>query len=439
MSSPAAHAPRDLPPGRVPVPGRVPRPVGDGDPGDGTAPTRGRALGRTLVIGREAGLMLLALVVGVIAFGGVLTLLEESGTTGARVDVLLLVDAGVGLVAVALLPVRRVAPLPIALVLGVVAAVSSVGLPAAAIALASLAARRRPREIALAAGTWVVAVGTWELAGLSYLPTTPREVPVVGALLVAMLGLLVVVGLYVGGRRELMASLRERARLSDEEQALRAAQAADRERTRIAREMHDVLAHRLSLVALHAGALEYRDDLDPAEVRATAGVVRDNARTALTELREVLGVLRDPSGGPALAPPQPTLADLPGLLEEACALGVEVHADVHPDTRDELPTLSATTSRHAYRVVQECLTNARRHAPGAPVTLTVDGRAGGSLRIAVENPVPSEEPGADDPAAPPAGHGLAGIAERALSLDGTLAVAHRDGRHVVEAVLPWTA
>lgn len=383
--------------------------------------------------------MLLALVVGLLAFGGVLTLLDDSGATGARIDVLLLLDAGTGLLAVALLPVRRVAPRTIAVLLGVIAAMSSVGLPAAAIALTSLAVRRRPREIVLAAGTWVVAVGIWELAGLSYLPTTPREVPVVGALLLALLGVLIVVGLYVGGRRELLASLRERARLSDEEQALRAAQAADHERTRIAREMHDVLAHRLSLVALHAGALEYRDDLDPAEVRATAGVVRDNARTALTELREVLGVLRDPSGAPALAPPQPTLADLPALLEEACALGVEVHADMHPETRDALPMLSATTSRHAYRVVQECLTNARRHAPGMAVDLTIDGRAGGSLRIVVRNEVPPGGPDAADPPTPPSGHGLAGIAERALSLDGTLDIARRDGRHVVEAVLPWTA
>jgi signal transduction histidine kinase len=396
---------------------------------------------RARVIGREAGLMALSLAVGTLAFGATLTLVEEAGGTGPRIELLLLLDAAAGLVAIALLPLRRLAPVTVAVVLGVVAAVSSLGLLAAAIALVSLATRRRPREITVAAAVWIAAVGTWELAGLSYLPVTPEELPLTGALLVVALGLLVVVGLYVGGRRELLASLRERARLAEEEQALRSEQAADHERTRIAREMHDVLAHRLSLVALHAGALEYRDDLDASEVRATAGVVRDNARTALTELREVLGVLRDPSGSPAVAPPQPTLADLPELLDEARALGVEVHAHVHPDTRDDLPRLSATTSRHAYRVVQECLTNARRHAPGAPVEVSLVGRAGGSLRIVVQNPVPAT-PASDPMAATPAttaGHGLAGIAERALALDGTLDVARRDGQHVVEAVLPWTA
>jgi signal transduction histidine kinase len=393
---------------------------------------------RVRAVGREAGLMTLSLVVGIVSFGAMLTLVEEAGAAGPRIELLLLLDAAAGLLAVALLPLRRRAPVTVAVVLGVIAAVSSLGLLAAAIALVSLATRRRPKEIALVAAVWIAAVATWELAGFSSLPVTPEELPLTGALLVVVLGLLVVVGLYVGGRRELLASLRERARLTEEEQALRSEQAADHERTRIAREMHDVLAHRLSLVALHAGALEYRDDLDASEVRATAGVVRDNARTALTELREVLGVLRDPSGSPAAPPPQPTLADLPALLDEARALGVEVHAQVHPGTRDDLPRLSATASRHAYRVVQECLTNARRHAPGMPVEVSLGGRAGGSLRIVVQNPLPAAPASGATTPAPP-GHGLAGIAERALSVGGTLDVSRRDGQHVVEAVLPWAA
>ncbi|QIS38347.1 sensor histidine kinase [Clavibacter capsici] len=410
------------------------RSAGDssGDTGGGR-PTR-RV--RVRVVGREAALVLLSLVIGTLAHGATLTLVDETGATGAHVELVLLLDAGAGLLGIALLPLRRHAPVAIAVLLGVIGAVSTLGLPAAAIALVSLATRRRPKEIALATAVWIAAVAAWEAAGLSPLHVTPEELPLTGAALLVVLGLLIVVGLYVGGRRELLASLRERARLTEEEQALRSEQAADHERTRIAREMHDVLAHRLSLVALHAGALEYRDDLDPGEVRATAGVVRDNARTALTELREVLGVLRDPSGSPAVAPPQPTLADLPALLDEARALGVEVHAHVHPDTRDDLPRLSATTSRHAYRVIQECLTNARRHAPGAPVEVSLGGRAGGSLRIVVQNPLP-EDPAAD-PATTP-GHGLAGIAERARAVDGRLDVARRDGQHVVEAVLPWTA
>ncbi|MDO4025359.1 histidine kinase [Clavibacter michiganensis] len=388
-------------------------------------------------IGREAALVALSLVVGALSFGAMLTFVDEAGATGIRIELLLLLDAAAGLLGIAILPLRRFAPLAVAAVLGVIAAVSSIGLFASGIALVSLAIRRRPKEIAAAAAVWIAAVGTWEVAGLSYLPVTPEELPLTAALILVVLGLLILLGLYLGGRRELLASLRERARLAEEEQALRSAQAADRERTRIAREMHDVLAHRLSLVALHAGALEYRDDLDAAEVRATAGVVRDNARTALTELRGVLGVLRDPSGAPATLPPQPTLADLPALLDEARALGVEVHADVDPGTRDDLPRLPATTSRHAYRAVQECLTNARRHAPGAPVEVSLDGRPGGRLRIVVRNPAPP--PAASEPPASTRGHGLAGIAERAHAVDGTLDVSRRDGQHIVEAVLPWTA
>ncbi|MFD2339964.1 two-component sensor histidine kinase [Clavibacter tessellarius] len=402
-----------------------------------------RIPGRTRAVGRETALVALSVVVGLVAFGATLTFVDEAGVAGSRAAPLLLLDAGAGLLGIALLPLRRLAPVTVAVALGAISAVSSLAFLAALIALVSLAARRRPREIAPVALAWILAIGGWELSGLALLPSTSGEHPLLAAVLVAGVGLVIAVGLYVGGRRELLASLRERARLADEEQALRAAQAADHERTRIAREMHDVLAHRLSLVALHAGALEYRDDLDPGEVRRTAGVVRDNARTALTELREVLGVLRDPQGSPAAAPPQPTLADLPALLDEARALGVAVRVDVADGTRDDLPRLGVTTSRHAYRIVQECLTNARRHAPGAPVEVAVSGRAGGELRIAVANPLPGDAVDGDVAAAPadgaPAGHGLTGLAERARAVHGTLGVARIDGRHVVEAVLPWAA
>jgi signal transduction histidine kinase len=384
--------------------------------------------------GREAALVAASLVVGVIAFGATLVLLEESGTTGVRAEALLLVDVAAGILAIALMPLRRHAPVAIAVTLGVLAAMSSVGILAALITLVSVSTRRRPREIALVASVWVVALLAWEIAGLAHVPMERGDGPLFVIMLVLVVGLPVVIGLYVGGRRELLASLRERARLAEEEQALRLEQAADHERTRIAREMHDVLAHRLSLVALHAGALEYRDDLDPAEVRQTATVVRENARTALTELREVLGVLRDPSGSPAVAPPQPTLADLPDLLDDARALGAEVRLDLDPGTRDDLPHLGASVSRHAYRIVQECLTNARRHAPGAHVDVAIGGRPGGILRVVVRNALTAEDAA---PASP--GHGLAGLAERARSVDGTLAVAVRDGAHVVEAELPWTA
>ena len=412
-------------------------------PSPAAPPIPGRGRLHLRAVGRETALVAVAAAGGVVLFGIALVAVEEAGDTGIRATLLLFLDLGAGLVAIGLLPLRRQAPVGIAVTIAALGGISSSGVVAALIAVASVSARRRPREIAAVAGTLLVVTLVWEGAGSTTVPVRQDEWPLLAGAILLLVALPVVVGLYVGGRRELLASLRERARLADEEQALRAAQAADHERTRIAREMHDVLAHRLSLVALHAGALEYRDDLDPAEVRRTAGVVRDNARAALTELREVLGVLRDPSGAPAAAPPQPTLADLPALVEEARALGVAVRVDHAGRTRDDLPRLAVTTSRHAYRIVQECLTNARRHAPGAPVDVVVDGRAGGELRIRVANPLALPGPAAlgDDDHEPvaPAGHGLAGIAERARAVDGTLDVARRDGVHTVEAVLPWPA
>ena len=128
--------------------------------------------------------------------------------------------------------------------------------------------------------------------------------------------------------------------------------------------MHDVLGHRLSLLGMHAGALEYRPDASPAELAAAAGTVREQARLALRDLREIVGVLREESDEPTT--PQPTLADLPALVAESTTAGLRV--DAHLDVIDP----PNPTGRHAYRIVQEALTNARRHAPGEVVVLRVE-------------------------------------------------------------------
>ena len=117
-------------------------------------------------------------------------------------------------------------------------------------------------------------------------------------------------------RRTRLQAQRERARRADAEEQLRIEQVRYGERTRIAREMHDVLAHRISLLSLHAGALEFRPDAPPEEVARAAAVIRASAHQALEDLRAVIGVLRDGPDGPGPEPPQPTLAALPGLLEE---------------------------------------------------------------------------------------------------------------------------
>ncbi|NIJ04980.1 sensor histidine kinase [Frigoribacterium faeni] len=350
-----------------------------------------------------------------------------------------LLDVVLGLTVLVLLPLRHRAPLVLTLVAAALAGFTPFGSVAASMMLVSLATRRRRAEIVPAALVFLVSSLLGELFVLSSEPSLPFWQTLLAAVLATTL--IVVVGLYIGGRRELVRSLRERARLVEEEEQLRLGQARDLERTRIAREMHDVLAHRLSLVALHAGALEYREGLDPAEARATAGVIRDNARTALVELRDVLGVLREPDGSGAVAPPQPTLAGLGALLDEARAAGAVVQLEstlpVGDDPEEAPPT---TISRHAYRIVQEGLTNARRHAPDQPVTITLGGRPGGDLVVRVENPVPASAPSFPDGAVPASsgGHGLDGLAERARLVGGHLTVDATHGRHVVEARLPWS-
>ncbi|TWX37023.1 two-component sensor histidine kinase [Frigoribacterium sp. ACAM 257] len=387
-----------------------------------------------------------------LVFGLVVSLSVWFGDpTGARdaepfFALFVLLDVVVGITVLVLLPLRHRAPLVLTLVAVVLAGISPFASCAASLMLVSLATRRRAAEIVPAAIAFVVSSVLGEVLWFRSEPALPLWQTLVAVVVVT--ALIVVVGLYVGGRRELLRSLRDRARLVEEEEQLRLAQARDHERTRIAREMHDVLAHRLSLVALHAGALEYRDDLDAAETRATAGVIRENARTALTELRDVLGVLREPGpdGGAVAAPPQPTLAGLEELLDEARSAGMAVQLESslpaaltggHGDTAaadgpdEEAPP--TTTSRHAFRIVQECLTNARRHAPGQLVTVTLDGRPGGQLVVRVENAL-----GAAGGRAVRGGHGLDGLAERARLAGGTLTLDSSSGRHVVEARLPWT-
>jgi signal transduction histidine kinase len=134
--------------------------------------------------------------------------------------------------------------------------------------------------------------------------------------------------------------------------------------------MHDVLAHRISLLAVHAGALEVRRSA-PAGERRAAGVVRQCAAEALEELRGVLGMLRE--GGPEPEPPQPGLADIPALVEESRLAGMPVELD---DRRPGGYPVPDGIGRHAYRIVQEGLTNTRKHARGAPVRVRLAGPAG---------------------------------------------------------------
>ncbi|TNH25197.1 sensor histidine kinase [Micromonospora orduensis] len=242
-------------------------------------------------------------------------------------------------------------------------------------------------------------------------------------------------GMFVRARRQLIVSLRERAERAEAEQQLRVAQARHLERTRIAREMHDVLAHRISLLSLHAGALEFRPDAPADEVARAAGVIRGSAHAALQDLREVIGVLRAEGDGDAPEPPQPTLADLPALIAESRAAGVRVNVNDSVGNPEEVP---AALGRAAYRIVQEGLTNARKHAAGAAVTVDVTGGPGTGLTVAIGNrwPVGTQAGGT----LPGAGTGLVGISERVTLAGGRLAYGRDDaGDFRLAAWLPWPA
>jgi signal transduction histidine kinase len=241
--------------------------------------------------------------------------------------------------------------------------------------------------------------------------------------------------MFVRASRQLVLSLRDRALRAEGEQLLRVEQARHLERTRIAREMHDVLAHRLSLLSMHAGALEFRPDAPPAEVAQAAGVVRASARQALEDLREVIGVLREGPEGSASTRPLPTLEDLPALVEESRRAGVRVRAEYRVP---ELGSAPPATGRNAYRVVQEGLTNVRKHAPGTVADVRVEGGPGAGLTVEVRNPPPAG--GEHAVPLPSAGTGLVGLLERVGLGGGRLEHGWTaDGEFRLRATLPWPA
>lgn len=231
----------------------------------------------------------------------------------------------------------------------------------------------------------------------------------------------------------LLDSLHERARRAEEDQYQRVAEARRAERHRIAREMHDVLAHRLSLLATWAGALELRSDSDPAKLAEASGVVRQGAHQALADLREVIGLLRDDdSEDPESARhPQPGLAELEALIEESRAAGVQVLVE---GSLGEAP-VGDGAARTVYRVVQECLTNARKHAPGEPVMINFE-RTEDEVTVEVRNPVRDPVLAVGPEADTGLGAGLIGLGERASLAGGSFSHHQQGGVFTASARVP---
>jgi signal transduction histidine kinase len=245
-------------------------------------------------------------------------------------------------------------------------------------------------------------------------------------------------GSFVRVRRELVVALRERAQRAESEQQLRLREARLAERTRIAREMHDVLAHRISLLSVHAGALEFNREATPEELAEGLGVIRASARAAQEDLREVLGVLRDEEHL-LVDPPQPTLADLQELIAESRQAGMSI-SEVRLPVDEALPAL---TGRTVYRVVQEALTNVRKHAPDHSVSIAVTRSPAETITVEVVDRAPAGASVAGRSLQPQhvgSGTGLVGLAERLALAGGRLSHGPLpDGGFRVAVTLPEAA
>ncbi|MET7759128.1 histidine kinase [Streptomyces sp. NPDC005389] len=380
------------------------------------------------------------------------------------------VGALFGLIVGSVLLVRRRWPLVVVLV-SIAVTPAEMGFLMGIVALYTLAASEVPRRItALLAGMSTVAVFVvtavrmrQDLAqadvGQPEIDPSGWYVPVVAVFMTLGLNAPpLLFGLYIGARRRLMESLRERADSLEQELSLLADRAEQRaqwarqeERTRIAREMHDVVAHRVSLMVVHAAALQAVALKDPQKAVRNAALVGDMGRQALTELREMLGVLREgavpvapvpvplaavgraaAAAAEAAAEDGPSLEALEGLCEQSRLAGAVVELVVIGDARAYPPEVERT----AYRVVQEALTNVHKHAAGAEVVVRLAHR-GAEVAMQVENgPCPSDA-GVADVRLPSGGNGLVGMRERVLRLGGVFVSGATDaGGFKVSAVLP---
>ncbi|MFJ7998498.1 sensor histidine kinase [Streptomyces sp. NPDC096310] len=400
----------------------------------------------------------------------------ECGLQGAQFaqTAVLPVPVGVlfGLIAGSMLLVRRRWPFAVVLV-SIAITPAEMGYLMGLVGLYTLAASEVPRRIigALAgmsfAGTLIVtAVRMSRNVVDTGIDSARWYVPVVAVLMsVGLTAPPLLLGLYVGARRRLMESLRERADSLEQELSLLADRAEQRaewarteERTRIAREMHDVVAHRVSLMVVHAAALQAVALKDPQKAVKNAALVGDMGRQALTELREMLGVLRageqvasrraDGVAGAASVVPLasvglaaaaaaaaaaedgPGMGDIEALVGESRDTGMVVELMVQGESRPYAREVEQT----AYRVVQEALTNVLKHAAGAKVMVRLAHREA-EVAMQVENG-PSDG-GAQDAGLPSGGNGLVGMRERVTALGGVFVSGETDaGGFRVSAVLP---
>ncbi|MEU5186057.1 histidine kinase [Streptomyces klenkii] len=295
------------------------------------------------------------------------------------------------------------------------------------IALYTVATLRTDRRLLVGAAALLAAAHflPYPISGLSFADRRDVALQFVDACVTAATP--VALGLLTRTRRELGARLDELTRSRAREDRLLADQVLATERARLAREMHDVVAHQVSLISLQAGAVQISTGDEQA--REGARRIRELSVRTLEELRHMVGILRAAGADTEELTPQPRLADLPRLIELS-ALDVTYENACDPEA-----VRSEAVERAAFRTVQEALTNARKHAPGARVRVRLAEDAAERLLVEIRNGPPDAAVPA--PGLPGGGHGLVGLRERAQSLGGTLeAHATREGGFVVRAGFP---
>ena len=306
---------------------------------------------------------------------------------------------------------RRRFPLALAVALVLMSTFSLSVSAAALVALLTVAVHRPARATAVVAVGNVLSIMVIMVLRPGPFPLSWMLVSLQAAVVVGLAGW----GMLMRSRRQLIASLRERAAAAEVEARLRAEHSQHEAREALARDMHDVLGHRLSLLSVHAGALTYYRGASAEEIARAAEVVRENAHRALQDLREVIGVLRTPERDR----PLPGVEDVVELIDETRRSGTPVDLRDIPGVTTGRHTVPATVGRTLYRLVQEGLTNARKHAPGAPVHVRITGEPGDHLTVEILNNRPPLPPAVVTPAIG-AGAGLRGLAERAALVGGRL-------------------
>ncbi len=400
---------------------------------------------------RFGAMVLLCLSGSVLALGTALTKWTEDSSTGElnAIQNILILAAMVGsVVAVVALRRRHTSPYAVTLVTASLPLVLPLDATAALFALAALLRSHSGRRVwacvaAVGLATTVALLrdasgATTDSSMLKSMTSSHspgQAVPVdlsLGVPLIVATVLLVAsvaAGLLMRNRAALVATQGRAAAAQRSSNVLSDRLGRQAERDLIAREVHDVIGHRLSLLSLHAGGLQVAAGEDQ-RLSHSAALIRESAQQAMDDLQSLLRVLREPEATAFNRTAMPSLSDLPVVIDETVDGGMPVISTIYlSEANDADPALA----RAVYRIVQELLTNARRHAPGAPVRLLVQGGPTEGIRIETANRLTTAHPG-------PEGNGLTGISERVALWNGTMRHG-LDGEETfrVAVHLPWAA